>query len=115
MGLTIQESIRQLHGSLRDYIEAAYHISSPQLIAQRKNLLEQEGIISQAPYIKSTPRYQTGERFAEMKRLPIAALEIYELLSKPDGKRAALLYDPPYKHQSESIQASLIDNKKISS
>ena len=113
MGLTIQESIRQLHGSLRDYIEAAYHISSPQLINQRKVLLEQQGIISQAPYIESTPRYQTSERFAEMQGLPKAALEIYELLSKPDGKQPALLYDPPYQHQSESIQANLINGKNL--
>jgi ATP-dependent helicase YprA (DUF1998 family) len=113
MGLTIQESIRQLHGSLRDYIEAAYHISSPQLISQRKALLEQQGIISQAPYIESTPRYQTGARFAAMQGLPKAALEIYESLSKQDGTQAAQLYDPPYKHQSESIQQCLINRKNL--
>ena len=37
---TIQETIQQLHGSLRDYIEATYHISAPSLIKQRKELLD---------------------------------------------------------------------------
>ena len=37
---TIKETIRQLHGSLRDYIEATYHISAPALIEQRKELLD---------------------------------------------------------------------------
>jgi len=36
MTQTIQETIKQLHGSLRDYIEATYHISASPLIEQRK-------------------------------------------------------------------------------
>ena len=40
MTQTIQETIRELHASLRDYIEATYHISDPILIEQRKALLE---------------------------------------------------------------------------
>jgi hypothetical protein len=67
MNQTIQGTISQLHGSLRDYIEATYHISSPALIAQRKELLDRPGVIYQIPYIESTPRYQSGERFAAIK------------------------------------------------
>ncbi|MCF2525400.1 DEAD/DEAH box helicase [Bradyrhizobium sp. G127] len=113
MNQTIQESIRQLHGSLRDYIEAAYHISSPQLIAQRKELLDREGVISQAPYIESTPKYQTREKFSEIAGLHKAALEIYEILAQASGSQAALLYDPPYEHQSKSIKTSLVDGKNL--
>jgi ATP-dependent helicase YprA (DUF1998 family) len=113
MSYTIQETIKQLHGSLRDYIEATYHISSPALIEQRKRLLNRAGIIHQVPYIESTPRYRAGTRFAEMKGLPAAALEIYSKLSKVDGSLQAILYDPPYKHQSEAIQHSLIDGKNL--
>src|ERR1035437_874864 len=96
---TIQETVKQLHSSLRDYIEATYHISAPALIEQRRQLLELPGVIYQIPYLESTPRYQSGERFAEMKGLPDAALEVYTLLSKANEGLPALIYDPPYKHQ----------------
>ena len=80
---TIQGTIKQLHGSLRDYIEATYHISSPALIEQRKELLDRPGVIYQIPYIESTPRYQSGERFSAIKGLPSAALNAYTALSTP--------------------------------
>ena len=46
---TIQESIKQLHGALCDYIEATYHISDRSLIARRKELLNCPGLIYQIP------------------------------------------------------------------
>ena len=66
MPLTISETIRQLHQSLSNYIEATYHISNPILIDQRKCLLNEIGVIHQQPYIESTPRYKTGNSFAEL-------------------------------------------------
>ena len=113
MTQTIKETIRQLHSSLRDYIEATYHISSPPLIEQRKELLDRPGVIHQIPYIESTPRYQTWESFAGIKGLPKAALAAYSALSKPEGKLPAILYDPPYKHQSDAIKYNLIDGKNL--
>ncbi|HEV2551322.1 MAG TPA: DEAD/DEAH box helicase, partial [Stellaceae bacterium] len=65
------------------------------------------------PYLESTPRYQTGEGFADMKGLPPAALQVYSLLTKADGNLPRLIYDPPYKHQSESIHGCLIDGKNL--
>lgn len=113
MNQTIQGTIRQLHGSLRDYIEATYHISSPALITQRKGLLERPGVIYQIPYIESTPRYQSGERFAAIKGLPAAALKAYSVLTTTSGDLPALLYDPPYRHQSEAIRHTLVDEKNL--
>ena len=110
---TIQETIKQLHGSLSDYIEATYHISAPPLIEQRKELLARPGVIHQIPYIESTPRYQSGERFSAIKGLPNAALKAYSALSTQAGKLPALLYDPPYKHQSEAIRHTLVDGKNL--
>ncbi|MGH7252448.1 MAG: DEAD/DEAH box helicase, partial [Nitrospiraceae bacterium] len=113
MTQTIQETIKQLHSSLRDYIEATYHISAVALIEQRRKLLERPGVIYQVPYLESTPRYQSGVRFAGMKGLPDAALEVYTTLSKAEEGLPALIYDPPYKHQSEAIHHSLIDGKNL--
>jgi ATP-dependent helicase YprA (DUF1998 family) len=113
MTQTIKETIKQLHSSLRDYIEATYHISSSALIEQREELLDRPGVIHQIPYIESTPRYQSGERFAAIKGLPPAALKAYSVLTAADGDLPALLYDPPYKHQSEAIRLSLVVGKNL--
>lgn len=113
MTQTIRGTIKQLHSSLRDYIEATYHISSPALIEQRKELLDRPGVIHQIPYVESTPRYQSGERFAAIKGLPEGALKAYAIISSSDGTLPALLYDPPYKHQSDAIRHSLVDGKNL--
>jgi len=56
MLLTLDETIKELNTSLKDYIEATYHISDPILIKQRKNILDRTGIIYQKPFLESTPR-----------------------------------------------------------
>ena len=48
MPLTIGETIEQLQHSLRDYIEATYHISHPLLVAQRRRLSIKRGDIPTA-------------------------------------------------------------------
>lgn len=113
MTQTIQETISLLHGSLRDYIEATYHISSPALIEQRRRLLDRTGVIHQIPYIESTPRYQNGEPFAAIKGLPAAALTAFSALSSTADGLPAILHDPPYKHQSDAIVHSLVDHKNL--
>lgn len=110
---TIQQTIEELHASLRDYIEATYHISAPSLIAQRKSLLNRDGVIYQVPYLESTPRYETGVAFAAMKGLPPAALEAFSRLTQPEGELRRLLYDPPYTHQAEAVRHSLIDGDNL--
>lgn len=113
MTQTIQESISQLHGALSGYIEATYHISSPELIALRKELLGKPGVISQVPYLESTPRYKSGSTFSSIEKLPIAALELFTALSKSGEGHAPLLYDPPYMHQSESIRLNLVEGRNL--
>ena len=110
---TIQETIEQLHAALRDYIEATYHVSARSLIAQRKELLNRHGVIYQVPYLESTPRYETGESFSEMKGLPSAALEAYGTVSRSEGNLPRLVYDPPYKHQSDSIRGTIIEGRNL--
>lgn len=110
---TIQETIKQLHDALSDYIEATYHISTRSLIAQRKILLDKPAVIHQIPYLESTPRYQMGENFASMKGLPQAALEAYLAVSDPDGDLPRLIHDPPYTHQAEAIRGCLINGQNL--
>ena len=98
MYLTIVETIRQLHQALQDYVEAAYHVSHPTLVAQRRMLLEQPGVIHQRPYLESTPRYKTGTAFRDLG-LDSAALDLFTAVSKAEDDLTLLIHDPPYQHQ----------------
>lgn len=110
---TIKQTIENLHASLKDYIEATYHISAPSLIAQRQRLLDRDGVIHRVPYLESTPKYQSGDAFGSMAGLPEAALELFNRLSAQAGELPKLVYDPPYRHQGESLKGSLIDGKNL--
>ena len=50
MAATIGETVQQLHDSLRDYIEATYHVSHPTLVTERQQILQAPGVIHQQPY-----------------------------------------------------------------
>lgn len=110
---TIQATIDDLHSSLKDYIEATYHIGDPTLIEQRRTLLNRVGVTHQIPYLESTPKYRVGQRFGDMVGLPPAALAVYSALSKRDGNAARLLFDPPYRHQGDAIRHALIEGRNL--
>ncbi len=112
MSLTIGETIQQLHRSLKDYIEATYHVSHPKLVAQRQRLLEEPGVIHQRPYLESTPRYKTGLTFRELGLDP-AALDVFLAVSKAEVDLGLLIHDPPYEHQAISTKLSLVDGRSI--
>ena len=64
---TIGQTIEAIQHGLRDYIEATYHVGNASVVRQRRELLESDGVITQRPFLESTPRYQLGEAF---ERLP---------------------------------------------
>jgi len=112
MALTIEETVRQLHGALRDYIEATYHISNPKLIEARHELLGKPGIICQRPYIESTPRYRTGKPFSKLGLEP-TTLDVFSDLSSKSSNLDPVIHDPPYEHQADSIEKSLVEGKSL--
>jgi ATP-dependent helicase YprA (DUF1998 family) len=113
MALTISQTIAELHRSLREYIEATYHISHPTLIAQRQRLLAEPGVIHQRPYIESTTRYVSEGTFAQIAGLDPAALAVFEAVARPDGELKQLLHDPPYGHQKRAIEGALVEGRSL--
>lgn len=109
---TISETIEEIRGALRDYIEAAYHVSSPPVVRQRRLLLDEVGVIFQAPYIESTPRYLAGEVFDKLG-LPEAAANLFAILSAPRPDSEPLLHDPPYLHQAQALQSVLNQGRSL--
>lgn len=112
MSMTIGETIQQLHAALRDYIEATYHLSNPILVAQRRHLLEQLGVIHQRPYLESTPRYKTAIPFRELGLDP-AALDVFTAVATKQGDLGVLIHDPPYQHQAASVKLSLTEGRSL--
>jgi ATP-dependent helicase YprA (DUF1998 family) len=103
--LTIAETIDEIRGSLRDYIEATYHVGHPSLINQRQLLLDEPGNVFQVPFLESTPRYATGRRFADLDLDP-AVHTLFGALTSTDAGRSRLLFDPPYTHQATALEAT---------
>jgi Lhr-like helicase len=112
MSLTIGETIQKLHQAVRDYIEAAYHVSHPILVKQRRKLLEEPGVIHQRPYLESTPRYEPGLMLRDLG-LDAAVVDIFAAVSKTDGDLERLIHDPPYEHQATAIKLSLVDGRSL--
>lgn len=109
--LTISQTIAELHKSLSNYIEAAYHISDPFLIRQRRTLLYKPNVIHQPPFIESNPIYRLGSKFDSIDGLHPAAIEIFQTKSNLSSK--PLLFDPPYEHQAIALRESLVNKKSI--
>lgn len=112
MALTIGETIGQLKNTLQEYIEATYHISHPTIIGQRRQLLDQLGIIYQEPYIESTPRYKKGDCFEDLG-VPEPALEVFKAASSEADGRQLLIHNPPWHHQSLAVRKTLVDKLSL--
>lgn len=110
--LTIDQTIAELQGALKDYIEAAYHISDPPMVSQRAELLREVGTVHQRPYLESTPRYVAGPKYAEISGLDQSVAALMTDLSATDSGKQ-ILFNPPYLHQAEAIQGVLVQEKSL--
>ena len=108
--LSIDQSVDRLRNSLREYIEATYNIGEPGLIRQREALLNRRETISQDAFIESTPRYTTGQPFADLG-MPTAVAAVFTELSKAGASEPKILHDPPYSHQFRALQNIYLDGK----
>lgn len=98
----VHETAKRLADSLRQYIEAQYHIRDEGLVRERHALLQADETIAQKPYVEATQVYKVGDS--------------YEALPIPQAASAALsklsvmglgLYPRPYEHQSQALAAFL--------
>ena len=112
MTSTIVQTSKDLHRALKEYIEAAYHVSHPILLDQRCKLLDQPGVIHQQPFIESTPRYRSGPKFADLG-LDSAILTAFTDLSNPHPELGTVIHDPPYEHQADSSRLALVNGKSL--
>src|SRR6056297_3638967 len=100
------ESIRS---RLLAYIESAYHLSDPQLVRMRRELLEQPEVLCHAPFIESSARYASGRPYAELS-IPQAAELLLSYLGTDAGGH--IVFPTPYQHQAAALEAVLGDELK---
>lgn len=105
---TIAETINEIQAALRDYIDATYHIGHPTLIAQREDLLLEDGVLFREPFFESTPRYKATRRFADLELDPAVQTLFGSLTQKPQ-----ILFDPPYTHQADALELAVRDGLSL--
>ena len=108
----VDSAVSEMKETLISYIEATYHISNLDLVRKRRGLLEKVGTIAQAPYVESTPLFETGTSYFDLG-LHDAVAELFKLLSVDDGDLKRQVFDPPYHHQSEAVGSALRDEKSL--
>jgi ATP-dependent helicase YprA (DUF1998 family) len=109
---TIAETIDDIQAALRDYIEATYHVGHPMVIEQRRQLLDEDGVIFREPFIESTPRYRTERKFADLE-LDAAVQELFAGLTQSVDGLTPLLFDPPYTHQANALEWACRDGSSL--
>ncbi|HBP1052613.1 TPA: DUF1998 domain-containing protein [Pseudomonas aeruginosa] len=100
----VHETASSLADSLRQYIEAQYHILDEGLVRERRALLQANETIAQTPYVESTPVYKLGTPYEDLP-IPQAASDALTKLSV----MGLGLYPLPYEHQSQALISFLGD------
>ncbi|WP_046157372.1 DEAD/DEAH box helicase [Chromobacterium vaccinii] len=100
----VHETAKSLAESLRQYIEAQYHIRDEALVRERHALLRKDATIAQTPYVEATPVYKVGDPYGSLP-IPKAAADVLTQLA---GMGVGL-YPRPYEHQSQALASFLGD------
>lgn len=106
----VRRLLTSLDKTLREYLEAQYHIRNEGLIQERAELLKQPGVVSQEPYIESTPTYELGKPYSELD-IPQPAKQLLKALS--ELKPGVGVFEKPYVHQAEALEKFLTHKKDL--
>lgn len=119
---TPERLIRRMSTALRGYIESSTPLSDPLLVSARRRLLD-EGenghLLSQEPYIETTPRYEMSDRGYEQLGLPPAVAGLFTRLSRQNrtasqpGDERTILFPTIYRHQAEAYRQSISEGRDI--
>lgn len=102
----INQVANRIHARLQRYLETQYHIFDNDIIEERHKLLLEPGSISQKPYVEVTPSYATSSGFNSLKIPNVIKSLLSELISWTPN----IGVFPPYRHQSDALEAFFKDN-----
>src|SRR5438067_792987 len=58
---------RHLKEALCSYLDTAYRMSNHLVYAERAALTREVGVVSQVPFIETTPKYATGDHLRDLR------------------------------------------------
>ncbi len=101
MNISPFNTYNHLKESISSFLETTYKISNDSLFNERAELLRQKGIISQEPFIETTPPFETSSMLRDLtrKNSPILPLGLDELMSFGTSVDEF----PLYTHQEKSL------------
>lgn len=99
---TLQEGIKR-------YITSAFGTDSHSFEEERKQLLDQDGVLFQAPYVEPIPSYLSGKRLVDLDESDIPTLSSNGALAFKAIVKAGLFSGdfPLYSHQQNMLKKSL--------
>ena len=91
----------RLKETLCTYLETAYRISHPAIIEERASLLRQGEVVSQTPFIETTPLFSRGKRLHDLDLpwIPEALSELAQF-GLPTNRF------PLWRHQEQALRAA---------
>jgi len=104
----VKQVSERLHGSLRRYLEGQYHISDPEIIEERRLLLDEVGTIGQRPYLETTPTYEAGKPYADLGLPSPVGETLTEMVDWKIG-----VFPRPYVHQAKSLTGFFNDKDDL--
>jgi ATP-dependent helicase YprA (DUF1998 family) len=93
------------------HIEAQYHLQNERLIKERHELME-NGEVSTEPWVEATPQYKLGKPFSRLN-LPDPVVDLLETFYELDDDDDMGIYDPPYVHQANALEAFFVDDQDL--
>ncbi len=105
-----QDVADALRTRLQRYIEAAYYLRNASVVEERRALLSKHGTIAQRPYLETTPSYETGKSYTDLKLPDPVGSILGELATWQPGIG---IFPQPYRHQTEALQAFFIDQNDL--
>lgn len=107
---TIDGVADSLTNKLREYLEAQYPLTNPELQHKRRKLLQRKNLLSTEPYIESTLVYEKGITYGDMN-IPIESKEFMNELVTIEPSVGVFKY--PYEHQVHALEAFLGNDKDL--
>jgi ATP-dependent helicase YprA (DUF1998 family) len=105
---TLLQAIQSTKTRHIEYIESAYHIRHPQIILERRALLEGSTGVATSPWLEATPAYKPGSRLEELQ----VPAPLKQLLLEM-GSRNLGVFNPLYDHQSRALESFFREGKDL--
>jgi len=106
----MQEIADALRLRLQRYIEAAYYVRDQGVVQERRALLAEPGAIAREPFLETTPSYELGARYGELRLPRPVGATLDELAGWEPGIG---VFPRPYRHQAEALEAFFHDRRDL--